>query len=420
MAFMRPRLQRTVGRYAALLDQSLRAARPLTARAEAVTVVKSILIELAIDNVDETLDLGTRYDYQVTVMLVDTSVLQVQINAITVYGAQYGLETLTQLLYNGQLKHGHVSIQDSPQYSWRSLMLDTGRRFFPVSTLEGLLDTMAANKLNVLHLHASDYCRYAVALVKPLADASRRKPKPQLPPHPALVAGRGACEFDVPGHSHGFRALAGELDFCSADQLQLFNDPGQRTLAIVQDVLQEMAALFDDPVFNVGCDETSVKGPCSLNSTFNFERQLLQTIATNYSKTPMGWEEVYFDAGAATMDTIVTAWSRHTPAEITATGRQAVEAQGSHFYFTEPAQPYPAGWTSCWYDIATGVPANETHLLLGGSMSMWTDNYCYIDQCHDSSRIPPGSTLFAPEFDAEFTQVCRELMVARRLVIESP
>jgi hypothetical protein len=46
---------------------------------------------------------------------------------------------------------------------------------------------------------------------------------------------------------------------------------------------------------------------------------------------------VYFDAQAATLNTIVSAWSRHTPAEITATGRRAIEATGAHFYFTSPA-----------------------------------------------------------------------------------
>ena len=34
----------------------------------------------------------------------------------------------------------------------RGLMVDAGRRFFPMDTLEDLLTTMAANKLNVLHL----------------------------------------------------------------------------------------------------------------------------------------------------------------------------------------------------------------------------------------------------------------------------
>ncbi len=44
----------------------------------------------------------------------------------------------------------------------RALVFDSGRRFFPVDTLVNIMDTMAANKLNVLHLHASDECRFGV------------------------------------------------------------------------------------------------------------------------------------------------------------------------------------------------------------------------------------------------------------------
>jgi len=60
--------------------------------------------------------------------------------------------------------------------------------------------------------------------------------------------------------------------------------------------MDEMASLFDDEVFNIGCDETGVKGPCSLESTFRFERTLLSSIQDKFNKTPAGWEEVYFDA----------------------------------------------------------------------------------------------------------------------------
>ena len=49
-----------------------------------------------------------------------------------------------------------------PEYKWRGLMIDSGRRFFPMPLVKNLMDTMAANKMNVLHLHASDHCRFGV------------------------------------------------------------------------------------------------------------------------------------------------------------------------------------------------------------------------------------------------------------------
>ena len=58
--------------------------------------------------------------------------------------------------------HDTVSIADAPSFAWRGLMLDAGRRFFPVGAVLNLMDTMLAAKLNVLHLHASDECRFGV------------------------------------------------------------------------------------------------------------------------------------------------------------------------------------------------------------------------------------------------------------------
>jgi hypothetical protein len=55
------------------------------------------------------------------------------------------------------------------------------------------------------------------------------------------------------------------------------------------------------------------------------------------------------------------------------------------------------------YDIATKVPAAQLPLVLGGEMSMWTDSYCYIDQCGSSTgRVPAGHALFDPAQDAAF------------------
>lgn len=40
--------------------------------------------------------------------------------------------------------------------------IDTGRRFWPVTLVYATLDAMASAKMNVLRLHAGDYCRWAV------------------------------------------------------------------------------------------------------------------------------------------------------------------------------------------------------------------------------------------------------------------
>lgn len=49
-----------------------------------------------------------------------------------------------------------VHITDSPAFKYRGLMLDVARHFMPVSFLKKLVDLMAMQKMNNLHLHLTD------------------------------------------------------------------------------------------------------------------------------------------------------------------------------------------------------------------------------------------------------------------------
>ena len=55
------------------------------------------------------------------------------------------------------LPQGHgANITDAPRFAWRGLMWDCARRFFTPAQLKRVVDAMAANKMNSLHLHLSD------------------------------------------------------------------------------------------------------------------------------------------------------------------------------------------------------------------------------------------------------------------------
>ena len=193
--------------------------------------------------------------------------------------------------------------------------------------------------------------------------------------------------------------------FCStsSDRSQLYHDPANKTLTALKALFSEMATLFQDDVMHIGADETSALGPCTVQSTFVLERALLQHIEVVANKTVAGWEELLFDAGAATNRSIVYAWNRDSPAQIIAQGRRAVDSSDGHWYFTDPAPGGPAGWSRCWSDARAGVPTADLDMLLGGEMSMWTDTYCESAQCGASSgAVPVGAALFPPERDDAF------------------
>ncbi len=86
------------------------------------------------------------------------SATQVKLSAVTVVGALHGMETLLQLIEceKGSCHLPAVTIEDSPRFRWRGLMIDVSRHFEPVSVIERNLDGMAVVKLNVFHWHLSD------------------------------------------------------------------------------------------------------------------------------------------------------------------------------------------------------------------------------------------------------------------------
>ena len=130
---------------------------------------------------------------------------------------------------------------------------------------------MSATKLNVLHLHASDFCRFGVeskiypnlteALTGIHAGFYSQSDVADLVKYAADRGIRIVPEFDIPGHSRGFVPVQSEgLSFCepnSDTKNQLHGTSG--TYEVLHNVLGEMSKLFPDNVFNIGSDETSAK-----------------------------------------------------------------------------------------------------------------------------------------------------------------
>eukprot|EP01052_Picozoa_sp_SAG31_P026896 SAG31_NODE_2472_length_5645_cov_4.747025_2_plen_1243_part_00 len=133
-----------------------------------------------IDSLSDELSLETNYSYTLQISSGDShDAASCAILADSAYGAMYAFETFTQLVHvpadtnatatassspypHSYLPHATVSIEDSPMYRHRSLMIDAGRRFWPVSLVKDVLDSMSFVKLNVLLLHAVDFCRFGI------------------------------------------------------------------------------------------------------------------------------------------------------------------------------------------------------------------------------------------------------------------
>merc|ERR1712048_671531 len=320
--------------------------------------------------------MNTSYRYSLSIS--DTNC---NIEADTVFGAMYGMESLYQLAANGTLPHSDMKISDFPDFVHRGMMIDTGRRFFPVSLIKNIIDVMSFDKMNVLHLHASDMCRFGVEsklfpeLTESLAGIKAgHYTQDDIRELIAYARDRGVRilpEFDMPGHAACFIPMEHRgLEWCNKPNespipnwCTLKASNGTAAWELMPQLALEMAELFGSEVYHIGGDETRCSGAGS------FEDHLLTTLSDKGFRG-MGWSEIY---GTRHPDTIIHSWKGSMNATKLATlGVASVDSNPGKFY-RGGGKSCPAV-TKAWSDLEPwSVPEENRSFLLGGEYAFWTD-----------------------------------------------
>lgn len=202
-----------------------------------------------------------------------------------------------------------VSIQDSPRYSYRGVMLDVARQFFGVSAVKRLIDRMALLKFNTLHLHLTDDQGWRLEI----------KGRPELTAIGAQSAAGGGPggyytqaqyselvryaadryitvvpEIDLPGHTNAAMASDASLT-CGGVAPAPYTGRAilrtsvcvrnEATYSFIRDVLSQVAALTPGPYLHRGGDE--VRGLSDSDWSY-FEGRLAKIIAST-GKEPISW-----------------------------------------------------------------------------------------------------------------------------------
>lgn len=207
-------------------------------------------------------------------------------------GLFYGAVTYWQLLTDPAAQGGvpGVHIVDAPRFEWRGLMLDSSRHFQSVSEIEHLLDQMAMHKLNTFHWHLTDdqgwrlqidkypkltetgACRKAigpdVALTggedKPYCGFYTQDEAKQIVAYAAERHITVVPEIEMPGHAQA--AVASYPKLGNGKKLAVSGDWGvntalfntdDATFVVMQDVLDEVMAIFPSTYIHVGGDEAA-------------------------------------------------------------------------------------------------------------------------------------------------------------------
>jgi hypothetical protein len=184
-------------------------------------------------------------------------------------GAFYGAMTLTQLLRQRGREIPHLRIEDRPDFVKRGVMLDVSRDKVPtMATLLALVDQFAELKMNELQLyteHTFTFRRHPAVW----ADASPFTGEEilQLDQYCRERFIELTPNLNTFGHMRRwltlpqYRDLAECPDGCDTrwgrfDQPFTLNPGDPRSLALVQDMLDETLPHFTSDIVNVGGDET--------------------------------------------------------------------------------------------------------------------------------------------------------------------
>jgi hexosaminidase len=410
-------------------------------RQRSITTSSASTLVIDVDGAGEAVQsLDENESYTLTVTSTN-----VTLHAATVVGAMRGMTTLLQLIQTDGSTFfvPAVTIDDSPRFRWRGLMIDVGRHFEPVAVIKRNLDAMAAVKLNVFHWHLTEDQGFRIeSKLYPELTANGSDglyyTQEQAKDIVAYARARGirvVPEFDMPGHTRAW--LVGRPDLSS--------DPGPYTIrrefgveAVAMDptkestyqlldaFIGEMATIFPDPYLHLGGDETpgtqwkNSPHVVAFMNEHNFKNtEELQTyfsqrvleLAKKHGKHMVGWDEIL--TPTLPTDAIIHSWR----------GAKSLYDAAQRGYQGILSQPYYLdGMKSAKeHYLADPLPADTTltpaqqQLVLGGEVCMWGE---HINQLSIDSRIWPRTAAVAERFWSPATVTDVDDMY-RRLWVEN-
>jgi hexosaminidase len=332
---------------------------------------------------------------------LDVTANGVHLQAATDVGAMRGLETLLQLVQaNGSdFFLPAISIQDSPRFRWRGLMVDCSRHFEPVEVIKRTLDGMAAVKLDVFHWHLTDDQGFRIeSKIFPkltgMGSDGQFYTQQQAREIVNYARARGirvVPEFDMPGHAQswfvGYPELAsGPGPYSIERHFGIFDpvmDPTRAgTYKFIDQFIAEMAGIFPDPYMHIGGDENngvqwshnpriqefmkahSLKDTAALQTYFN---QQLLPILKKHGKYMVGWDEIF--APGLPKDVVIQSWQGFASLAASAKqGYQGILSAGYYLDFTDEhylVDPLPPN---------SDLTAEERARILGGEACLWGEH----------------------------------------------
>lgn len=358
----------------------------------------------------------------------------VRLSANTETGIFYGLQTLLQLLNNGDNKTlPALTINDSPRFPYRGLHLDVSRHFFDKEFVKKQLNAMAYFKMNRLHWHLTDGAGWRIEIKKypRLTSFAAWRPFDKL--NDWWVGGRTFCEQDdpravggyytqddirevvayaaerhitiipeieMPGHSEEVLATYPELScsgkpYVNAD----FCIGTEKTFEFLENVLLEVIDLFPSEYIHIGGDEASKSSwktcpRCQkrmadehLNSVDELQSYMIHRIEkflNDHDRKIIGWDEI-IEGGLSPTATVMSWRGEEGGIKAVKAGNQAIMTPGKYCYLdafqdAPNTQPMAIGGyltlekVYSFEPVPDSLSTKEAELILGVQGNVWTEH----------------------------------------------
>ena len=358
----------------------------------------------------------------------------VRLSANTETGIFYGLQTLLQLLNNGDNKTlPALTINDSPRFPYRGLHLDVSRHFFDKEFVKKQLNAMAYFKMNRLHWHLTDGAGWRIEIKKypRLTSFAAWRPFDKL--NDWWVGGRTFCEQDdpravggyytqddirevvayaaerhitiipeieMPGHYEEVLATYPELScsgkpYVNAD----FCIGTEKTFEFLENVLLEVIDLFPSEYIHIGGDEASKSSwntcpRCQkrmadehLNSVDELQSYMIHRIEkflNDHGRKIIGWDEI-IEGGLSPTATVMSWRGEEGGIKAVKAGNQAIMTPGKYCYLdafqdAPNTQPMAIGGyltlekVYSFEPVPDSLSTKEAELILGVQGNVWTEH----------------------------------------------
>lgn len=368
---------------------------------------------------------------------------KVVISGRTSAGVFYGIQTLRKSLpilrptEHEPVLLPSVSIADAPRFPYRGMMLDCSRHFFPISFVKCFIDLIALHNMNVFHWHLTDDQGWRIEIKKypKLTEIGSKRSGTIMghnsdvddgQPYGGFYTQQEAKdiveyarqrhitvipEIDMPGHMKAALAAYPELG-CTGGPYEVGHAWGvykdvlclgnEQVYKFVQDVIDEMAAIFPSKYIHIGGDETPTvrwkecpkcqklvaEQHLSANKLQAYFTNRIEKYINSKQREIIGWDEIL--DGEINPSATIMSWRGIEPGERGAKlGHDVIMTPTSHCYFdykqnenedTEPEGQHQLITVEKVYSLdpaPANMPAENRKHILGTQGNLWSEYIAY-------------------------------------------